>query len=97
MVSVALVPGPLSPEEPCKPVPTTVLMRPVVLLTFRMRLLPRSAMYTLPHASTATPVGKLIPALLLWPPSPQKAQVPFPTTVLMVPQAGPSPLVGVPV
>ena len=55
--SVANVACPPSPLNEPMPVPANVEMMPVDLVTRRMRLLPLSAMYKLPAASTATPVG----------------------------------------
>ncbi len=52
------------------PLPATVVMIPLVF-TFRMRLLPLSAMYTLPSESTVTPFGLLSPALSAGPLSPE--------------------------
>src|SRR5437764_638988 len=51
--AVASPPSPLNPEVP---LPAIVLMSPTVS-TLRIRLFPRSAMYTLPAGSTATPLG----------------------------------------
>ena len=51
--NVALVAGPLSPDEPATPVPATVEIVPPEIL--RTRLFPVSAIYMLPEESTPTP------------------------------------------
>src|SRR5437016_592387 len=79
----APVADPLSPLKPCAPLPATVVITP--LETVRMRLLPQSAMYRLPAASTATAVGENNCALVAGPASPPEPSVPFPTTVLITP------------
>src|SRR5437016_802664 len=48
--------GPLSPENPAVPLPANVMITPDAD-TFRIRLLPLSAMKRFPEASTATPFG----------------------------------------
>ena len=57
---------------------TTTVMR-------RMRLLPPSAMYTLPAASSATPVGLCSVANVACPPSPLNELVPVPAIVEITP------------
>jgi hypothetical protein len=54
---VAAVAAPPSPVYPPVPVPTTVLMSPEVE-TFRMRLLPASAIYRFLPESSAVPPRK---------------------------------------
>src|SRR6516165_9706379 len=82
----ALVAGPLSPLKPAVPFPATVVITPFE--TSRMRLLPESAMYTLPAEST--PTLKLWKSLFNWalvagPLSPLKPAVPLPATVVITP------------
>src|SRR5579871_2203440 len=83
-LSMALVASPPSPEKPAWPFPATVVMVPPGV-TWRMRLLLRSAMYRLPLESTATPVGWLSDALVAAPPSPENPCVPLPAYVEMIP------------
>src|ERR1700683_507561 len=52
----AEVAGPPSPDKPAVPLPATVVMIPLAE-TFRIRLLPESAMKRFPEASTATSAG----------------------------------------
>ena len=66
----ALAAGPPSPEYPVDPFPATVPMMAPLAETLRTRLLPKSAMYTLPEESTATPMGRFSCALAAAPPSP---------------------------
>ncbi len=54
-------------------------------VTFRMRLLPCSAMYTLPDVSNATPKGWFNVADVANPVSPLKPEVPVPAIVVMIP------------
>src|SRR5207248_223186 len=53
--------------------------------TWRMRLLPVSAITKPPSAVAATPLGKLSWAAVAGPPSPEKPDVPLPATVVIVP------------
>jgi hypothetical protein len=53
--------------------------------TSRMRWLPNSAMYKLPSASTAIPLGRYNWALVAGPLSPLKPCVPFPATRVKTP------------
>jgi len=53
--------------------------------TERMRLFPLSAMYRLPAASTATPLGSFNEAAAAGPPSPEYPQTPFPATTRSIP------------
>jgi hypothetical protein len=55
--------------------------------TLRMRWLNVSAMNRLPAASTATPWGNQILALVAGPPSPEKIALPVPATVVITPVA----------
>lgn len=80
-LSRADVASPPSPEEPGVPSPATVAITPVPAATLRMRLLARSAMYTLPLASTATPAGLFRPALAAATSSLVKPPVPLPASV----------------
>ena len=70
--------------------PATVVMIPAGL-TMRTRLLPVSAMYTSPAASTARPAGSFAPhwgrraALVARPPSPENPNWPLPAIVAIVP------------
>src|SRR5207237_7178651 len=66
------------------PSPATVVIVPFGE-PFRTRLLPLSAMYTLPALSTARPVGKLRSATVAGPPSPPYAARPLPAKVTMLP------------
>ena len=68
--SAALTPTPPSPLKPGTPLPAIVVMIPVLFVHRRTRLLPKSAMYALPTASTATPFGVRSFALVAAPPSP---------------------------
>src|SRR5664280_18204 len=79
----AWVAGPPSPQKATVPLPATVVMVPSGA-TRRPRLLPGSAMYRLPAASTARPLGMSRQAWVAGPPSPQKPAVPLPATVVMV-------------
>src|SRR5664280_654782 len=80
----AWVAAPPSPQKPMVPLPATVVMVPSGA-TRRTRLLPASAMYRLPAASTNRPYGMSRHAWVAGPPSPQKPLVPLPATVVMVP------------
>ena len=55
-------------------------------LTLRMRWLLWSAMKRLPAPSRATPKGKAKLALVAGPPSPLNPEMPFPATVVMIPE-----------
>ena len=66
------------------PVPAKVEIAPPGV-TFRIRLLPESAMYRFPAASTAIPSGNRSWAAVAGPPSPENPLVPLPATVVMVP------------
>ena len=83
----ALVAEPLSPPKlpgyPAGPLPATVVTTPPE--TLRMRLLPVSAMYTLPAESTAMPDGKNNWMLVAGPLSPLNPRVPFPAKVVIIP------------
>ena len=79
--SVADVACPPSPLNEAALMPAIVEMRPVDLVTRRMLLLPESAMYRLPAASTATPCGALSAAFKGESPSPLYPAVPFPAIV----------------
>src|SRR5947199_2047050 len=79
--AVASPPSPLNPEVP---LPAIVLMSPTVS-TLRIRLFRRSAMYTLPAGSTATPLGPFNDAEVAGPPSPSHPSLPLPAIVLMIP------------
>src|SRR5437773_5198003 len=83
---LALVARPPSPPKLYVPFPATVVMMPEAT-TSRMRWLFVSAMYRLPAASTATPVGPARLAFVAGPPSPPKPEVPVPATVVMKPDA----------
>src|SRR5437763_6373376 len=78
--AVASPPSPLNPEVP---LPAIVLMSPTVS-TLRIRLFPRSAMYTLPAGSTPTTLGPFNDAEVAGPPSPSNSYVPLPALVLMI-------------
>src|SRR5881296_1293217 len=80
----AEVAGPPSPLNPCVSLPAIVLMIPAVL-TLRIRLFPRSVMYTLPVGSTATSLGLFNDAEVAGPPSPLNPCVSLPAIVLMIP------------
>src|SRR5947199_199911 len=54
-------------------------------VTFRIRLLPKSAMKRFPDPSTATPDGPASRADVAGPPSPLKPDVPLPATVVIKP------------
>ena len=69
----AAVARPLSPVLPVVPVPTTVLITPVVAFTNRIRLPAWSTMYKLPAASTAPCCGARMTADVAGPPSPADA------------------------
>src|ERR1700730_10739531 len=56
-------------------------------VTFRIRALLPSVIYKFPLTSRATPVGKLICALMAGPPSPEKPGEPLPARVVRVPSA----------
>src|SRR5881397_4049039 len=84
--SWALMAGPPSPEEPCEPLPATVVMIPSEE-TLRMRLLLASAMKRFEAPSTATRLGPASWALMAGPPSPEKPCEPLPATVVMIPLA----------
>jgi hypothetical protein len=55
--------------------------------TSRIRRVPASAMKRFPEPSTATPRGSSSDAEVAGPPSPAKASVPLPATVVMIPPA----------
>ena len=76
--------GPPSPAEPFRPVPATVVMIPEGD-TRRTRWFPRSAMNTLPAASTATLNGRLTRAYSPGPPSPRMPACPSPAMVAITP------------
>jgi hypothetical protein len=63
-----------------------VLMTPAAV-TFRMRLLLKSAMKRLLKPSTTTAAGAASCAAVAGPPSPLKPYVPVPATVLITPAA----------
>src|SRR6266705_3023330 len=75
---------PPSPLNPSLSLPAIVLMIPAVS-TLRIRLFPRSEMYTLPAASTATPLGSFNDAEVAGPPSPLNPSLPLPAIVVIVP------------
>ena len=78
----ALVAGPRSPLLPWGPLPATVVMTPET--TERTRLLPESAMSSvMPSPPRFTAVGYDSDALMADPPSPLKAGVPLPATVVI--------------
>src|SRR5207244_3982015 len=66
------------------PSPATVVIVPFGE-TLRTRLLPLSAMYTLPAESNARPVGRFRSAEVAGPPSPPYAARPVPANVTMLP------------
>src|SRR4051812_37171948 len=80
--SSALVAGPPSPKNPAVPLPATVVMIPLAP-TFRTLLLPGSAIYKFPLASTATLCGNDSPALVAAPLSPEYPGKPLPATVVI--------------
>ena len=69
---------PVASVEPCKPLPAKVETTPAVVI-LRILLLPKSATYTLPKASTAIPNGLLklaaVPAPFVEPCTPLPAKV----------------------
>jgi len=79
------VAGPPSPQKPPAPFPATVLIRLVSASTRRTRALSPSEINRLPAPSTVSQEGPFKQALVAGPSSPQKACVPFPATVVMVP------------
>ena len=66
---MAAVAAPPSPVYPAVPFPATVVMTPAGE-TLRMRLLPWSAMSTLPSGIAATSAGPLTRATMAWKLSP---------------------------
>ena len=80
--AVAAPPSPLPVSG--KPPPASVTMMPVVV-TWRMVLLPSSAIRKLPSARTATALGELSCAASAGPLSPTMPGAPFPATVVMTP------------
>jgi hypothetical protein len=85
--SHAAVPAIPSPLYPFTPSPAIVEMSPVPASTRRMRLLPRSAINTLPPASTATPYGWFNLAVVAAIPSLTNPALPFPAIVEIMPVA----------
>ena len=75
-----------SPEKPVAPSPATVVIMPMEASTQRTRLLSVSAINRLPSLSRTMPQGKLRLAPVANPPSPEKPFIPFPTTVVMMPE-----------
>ena len=70
--------------------PTHTLVAPVgngTQVIERIRLLPISAIYTLPLLSTATPSGTGISAEVGGPPSPPYPPIPLPAIVVIIPAA----------
>ena len=58
MVDIALPPSPsFGSMNGAKPVPATVVIIPVLAVTFRTRYVNASEMYKFPEASTATLLG----------------------------------------
>ena len=84
VLSRAEVAGPPSPLLPAVPVPATVEMVPPGV-TWRILLLPESAMNRLPAASNASRTGALSRADVAGPPSPVQPDVPVPAMVTTVP------------
>ncbi len=84
--SAATDAGPPSPEDPCTPVPATVVMIPAALIR-RTRWLSRSVKYVLPAPSESSPCGELKAALVAGPPSPENLYDPLPAMVLITPPA----------
>ena len=82
--SPALVAGSPSPLKPSTPVPASVEMSPVLLVTMRTRLA-SSASSRLPRASSARAQGERTVAFTAPPPSPWKPRVPLPTSVVTAP------------
>ena len=67
------------------PLPATVVMMPVLADTFRMRLLPVSAIKTFPDLSTATSSGKFSGAVVAPTLSVSNPTSPVPASVVMMP------------
>jgi hypothetical protein len=77
-VIAADVAGPPSPSPSLPrlqtPLPAIVVMTPVLFVTSRTRLLPKSATYTFADASTATKWSELRRADVAGPPSPENTE-----------------------
>ena len=67
------------------PSPATVVITPVLTVTFRIRLLLESAMKMLPFVSRDKPCGDFNIAKVAWPSSPPKLPTPVPATVVITP------------
>ena len=82
---LALIAGPSSPANENRPSPAIVVMIPVFASIIRTRLSIGLVITILPWRVTFTSLGKGTPALVAWPPSPEKTDSPFPATVVMIP------------
>ena len=78
----AAVAAPPSPPKPSVPSPATVVINCVVTLTFRIRLLPESAIYRFPAESKAMSAGLFSFAKAASPLSPENPAVPDPAATV---------------
>jgi UDP-N-acetylmuramyl pentapeptide synthase len=74
----------VSPVYPVRRDPANVTIVPAGV-TSRTELFAVSAMYRFPDLSNANPPGRFNWAALASPPSPEKPAIPFPATVVMIP------------